>query len=108
MGNNTISIKGNVVASQIQQGCKESSQENQNTFDISKCQHLIDTINKYRPLFDNEFGADSVKLQKALDSAQIAIDQGNPSTWKKAVSVIKEVLVGFSSSLLATGIMQLL
>ncbi len=105
---NNITINGNVVASQIQQGSAESSQVSKDRFDISECQQLLDMIARYRTLFDNEFGDKSSDFKKALDSAQIAINHNSRSGWKTAISVMKDVLVGCSGSLLATGILKLL
>ncbi len=105
---NSITIKGSVIASQIQQGGTESFQINEDGFDISECQKLLDMIEGYRPLFDKEFGDESNDLKNALDSAQNAINTKSHLGWKKAISVIKDILVGCGSSLLAAGILKYL
>ena len=104
--NNNINIYGNATDVQIQQGSNNSNQ--MKGTEIEKYQDILNQINKYRSQIPDEFGEKSDALLEALDEAQEALDTRNVSGWQRAIGVIKDLAIGVSGSLIASGILGLL
>ena len=106
-----VNIQGNINGVQIQQGTTNSSQfQNVNrVFDYDKVAEILNEIGKYVPMFADIYGHDCEKAENALNEAKEAVvARENPSKIKKALSILKDVSLRVSSSLIATGILALL
>ena len=104
-----VNIQGNINGVQIQQGTTNSSQfQNVNrVFDYDKVAEILNEIGKYVPMFANTY--DCKIAENALNEAKEAVlARENPSKIKKALSILKDVSLRVSSSLIATGILALL
>lgn len=110
-GNYSINIHGKVNGMQIQQGAVNSSQTygvNQE-FDYNKASNILDEISKYTPMFADTYGKNQKIAEAALTEARECVsERGNPSKLKHALSVLKDVSLRASSSLIATGVLELL
>ena len=107
----SVNIQGNINGVQIQQGTTNSSQfQNVNqVFDYEKVAEILNEIDKYVPMFADIYGHDCEKAENALNEAKEAVvARENPSKIKKALSILKEVSLRVSSSLIATGILTVL
>ena len=107
----SVNIQGNINGVQIQQGTTNSSQfQNVNqVFDYEKVAEILYEIDKYVPMFADIYGHDCEKAENALNEAKEAVvARENPSKIKKALSILKDVSLRVSSSLIATGILTLL
>ena len=107
----SVNIQGNINGVQIQQGTTNSSQfQNVNqVFDYEKVAEKLNEIDKYVPMFADIYGHDCEKAENALNEAKEAVvARENPSKIKKALSILKDVSLRVSSSLIATGILTLL
>ena len=107
----SVNIQGNINGVQIQQGTTNSSQfQNVNqVFDYEKVAEILNEIDKYVPMFADIYGHDCEKAETALNEAKEAVvARENPSKIKKALSILKDVSLRVSSSLIATGILTLL
>lgn len=107
----SINIQGNMNGVQIQQGTTNSSQfQNVNrVFDYDKVLEILNEIDKYVPMFADTYGQDCKTAKDALNKAKEAVlARENPSKIKKGLSVLKDVSLRVSSSLIATGVLELL
>ena len=107
----SVNIQGNINGVQIQQGTTNSSQfQNVNqVFDYEKVAEILNEIDKYVPMFADIYGHDCEKAENALNEAKEAVvARENHSKIKKALSILKDVSLRVSSSLIATGILTLL
>ena len=107
----SVNIQCNINGVQIQQGTTNSSQfQNVNqVFDYEKVAEILNEIDKYVPMFADIYGHDCEKAENALNEAKEAVvARENPSKIKKALSILKDVSLRVSSSLIATGILTLL
>ena len=107
----SVNIQGNINGVQIQQGTTNSSQfQNVNqVYDYEKVAEILNEIDKYVPMFADIYGHDCEKAENALNEAKEAVvARENPSKIKKALSILKDVSLRVSSSLIATGILTLL
>ena len=107
----SVNIQGNINGVQIQQGTTNSSQfQNVNqVFDYEKVAEILNEIDKYVPMFADIYGHDCEKAENALNEAKEAVvARENPSKIKKTLSILKDVSLRVSSSLIATGILTLL
>ena len=107
----SVNIQGNINGVQIQQGTTNSSQfQNVNqVFDYEKVAEILNEIDKYVPMLADIYGHDCEKAENALNEAKEAVvARENPSKIKKALSILKDVSLRVSSSLIATGILTLL
>ena len=107
----SVNIQGNINGVQIQQGTTNSSQfQNVNqVFDYEKVAEILNEIDKYVPMFADIYGHDCEKAENALNEAKEAVvARENPSKIKKALSILKDVSLRVSSSLIVTVILTLL
>lgn len=110
-GGYSISINGNVKSVQIQQGTDNSTQiYNANTeFDYDKAIKFLNEISKYIPMFSDTYGENCKKAENALNEAlECVSERKNPSKLRNALSILKDVSLRASSSLIATGVLELL
>ena len=106
--NYSVNIGGNATNVQIQNNSSNSSQVLGADLDFEKCQRVLDQINKYRPQFEGEFGEKRAELSAALDDAQAAVNSRNVSGWQKALNAIRDLCIGATGSLIASGILAML
>lgn len=109
--NYSINIQGSANGVQIQQGTINSIQiQNINQeFDYEKVMKVLNEIGEYTGLFDDVYGKDSKIAQDALSNAREAIcNKKSPEIIKKALLVFKDITLKVSSSLITTGILELL
>ena len=107
----SIRINGDVNDVQIQQKTNNSSQiYNINSeVDYDKAIQILNEINKYIPMFANTYGENCKIAETALNEALECVSKKkNPSKLRNAVSILKDVSLQASSSLIATGILELL
>ena len=104
---NTNNFYGNVTGVQIQQGTINSSQ-NQNItqdFDFDAVSDVIKNIKNYDAMFESEFGDDAAELRNKLDEIERLIkNKENPSKIKALLLELKNLAVGVTGSLIASGI----
>lgn len=111
--NNTLSVQGDVTGSQIQQGTTNSTQamEVVNTFDYAQ---VFDVINKIKRStqsedFNIDFGEKSVEVKQIIDDTLRMIEtKEEPTKIKKMLSTLKDLAIGVSGSLIASGICGLI
>ena len=104
---NTNNFYGDVTGVQIQQGTANSSQTQNITqdFDYGAIGDIIEKIKKYEDLFDAEFGDKASDLREKMDRLEELIEKReNPSKIKILLSEFKNLALGVSGSLIATGI----
>lgn len=96
---------------QIQQGTTNSTQAQNNgqSFDESKIHELIETIKRYDPILENEYGRESAEeLRKTAEELNRATfkdkDHGRV---KKILSYIRDLSVNAGGGLIAAGIIQM-
>jgi hypothetical protein len=111
--NNTLHIGGNVTGSQFQQGTNNSTQNMvvENNFDYEQVLKILNKINKSfeNDDFQEEFGDKSEEIKKAVaDTIEMVKRDEEPSKIKKALNTIKELAIGVSGSLIASGICGLI
>ena len=110
-GSYSIRINDNVKDVQIQQGTDNSSQiYNVNSeFDYDKAIKILDEISKYIPMFADTYGENCKIAENALNEAvECVSERKNPSKLRNALSILKDVSLRASSSLIATGVLELL
>ena len=107
----SVNIQGNINDVQIQQGTTNSSQiQNVNReFDYEKVAEILNEIGRYVPMFADTYGQNYEIAESALNEAKEAVfARENPSKIKKALSILKDVSLRVSSSLITNGIIALL
>lgn len=107
----SVNIHGDTNGVQIQQGTVDSSQfQNVNQeFDYDKVAEILNEISKYTPMFADIYGEDCKMAENALNEARKATsDKESFSKVKRALSILKDVSLRVSSSLIASGILTLL
>ena len=96
---------------QIQQGTVNSSQIQtiNEVFNYENAMRILNEISKYKSMFADVYGEDSKIAEETLDEAIKAVEKKEkPSKIKTALSVLKDITLRVSSSLIATGILGLL
>lgn len=111
--NNTLSIQGSVSGSQIQQGTMNSTQtmEIVNSFDYDEVLDVLCKIKRstQNEDFDMDFGEKSVEIKQIIDETLSMIEtKEEPTKIKKMLSTLKDLAVGVSGSLIASGIYGLI
>ena len=109
--NNTNNFYGEVTGVQIQQGTVNSSQSqsvNQG-FDYAEVAEIIEKIKKYDSFLDDEYGENALEIRNKIDEIEYLVQKKeNPSRRKTLLSDIKNVSIGVTGSLIASGIVTLL
>lgn len=109
--NNTNNFYGEVTGVQIQQGTVNSSQSqsvNQG-FDYAEVAEIIEKIKKYDSFLDDEYGENALEIRNKIDEIEDLVQKKeNPSRIKTLLSDIKNLSIGVTGSLIASGIVTLL
>ena len=109
--NNTNNFYGEVTGVQIQQGTVNSSQSqsvNQG-FDYAEVAEIIQKIKKYDSFLDDEYGENALEIRNKIDEIEYLVQKKeNPSRIKTLLSDIKNLSIGVTGSLIASGIVTLL
>ena len=109
--NNTNNFYGEVTGVQIQQGTVNSSQSqsvNQG-FDYADVAEIIEKIKKYDSFLDDEYGENALEIRNKIDEIEDLVQKKeNPSRIKTLLSDIKNLSIGVTGSLIASGIVTLL
>ena len=106
-----VNIGENSSNIQIQQGTVNSSQTQtiNEVFDYENAMRILNEISKYKSMFADVYGEDSKIAEETLDEAIKAVEKKEKtSRIKTALSVLKDITLRVSSSLIATGILGLL
>lgn len=111
--NNTMSFSGNVTGSQIQQGTTNSSQTMtvENSFDYDKVMDVLNKIQKTTNSADfQEDFADKAEQVKeiVLETIQMVQKKEEPTKIKKALSILKNIVIGVGENIIANGICGLI
>jgi hypothetical protein len=104
---NTNNFYGDVTGVQIQQGTINSTQNQTITqdFDYDAVSDVIENIKKYDAMFESEFGENATELRNKLDEIETLIkSKENPSKIKALLLELKNLAVGVTGSLIASGI----
>lgn len=104
---NTNNFYGDVTGVQIQQGTVNSSQTQTITqdFDYDAAREIVDNIKKYDGFFEEEFGDKALDLREKINSLEILLEKReNPSKIKLLLTELKNLAVGVTGSLIASGI----
>lgn len=110
-GQTTINVYGSISDSQIQVGTINSTQSinNNDTFPYEEIFKVVTEIGKYKGILIQDLGENGEQFVKVLDEISEAVrEQRNPSKIKKAVEVLKGLVIGVSGSLIASGVLALL
>lgn len=109
--NNSNNFYGEVTGVQIQQGTVNSSQSqsvNQG-FDYAEVAEIIEKIKKYDSFLDDEYGENALEIRNKIDEIEDLVQKKeNPSRIKTLLSDIKNLSIGVTGSLIASGIVTLL
>lgn len=104
---NTNNFYGDVTGVQIQQGTVNSTQTqtiNQD-FDYGSISDIIENIKKYDSFFDAEFGDKASDLREKISALEELLNKrDNPSKIKMLLTELKNLAVGVTGSLIASGI----
>ena len=102
-----IDLSGSSITNlQIQQGIVHSGQAiaSPMAFDYQAVAAFLEQVKKYE-LSVEEFGAHATQLQNVLDAVETAVNKREPpSKFKKLLETVKDLAVGVSGSLIASGI----
>ena len=104
---NTNNFYGDVTGVQIQQGTVNSSQTQTITqdFDYRAISDIIENIKKYDGLLDAEFGDKVSELREKIASLEELVEKrDNPSKIKLLLTELKNLAIGVTGSLIASGI----
>lgn len=111
--NNNMNINGNISDSQVQVGNINSSQNINITtnFDYEKVLDVLKEIKEYieMPKFKETFKDETDNVISLINSSIKAVEnKENPSLIKKSLNIIKDLAIGATGSLIASGILSLL
>ncbi|PHV69247.1 hypothetical protein CS063_16805 [Sporanaerobium hydrogeniformans] len=111
--NNTLHIGGNVTNSQFQQGTVNSTQSMviHNNFDYEQVLKTLVKINKSfkNSDFNEDFGDRSGEVKRIVtETIEMVNRKEEPTKIKEALSTLKDLAVGVTGSLIATGICGLI
>lgn len=104
---NTNNFYGDVTGVQIQQGTVNSTQSQTitNDFDFDKVNDVIKNIKKYDGMFDAEFGEKASEIRNKIEGIEELLQKReNPSKIKTLLLELKNLAVGITGSLIASGI----
>lgn len=111
MSNNTNNFYGNVSNVQVQQGTVNSMQTqtatSMETIDFEKVAEFVTKIKKYNNFFEDEFGDNATAVREKITEIETLVKKReNPSKIKMLLSELKNLSVGVTGSLIATGIVE--
>ena len=96
---------------QIQQGTVNSlqSQSVNQEFNYDEVTEIIQKIKKYESFFDDEYGENASEMRDKIDEIENLLKkEENPSRIKILLNDIKNLSIGVTGSLIASGIVTLL
>lgn len=108
-GSNSFSINltgASISNIQIQQGTTNSSQISKSSkgFNYDAVSEFLNQIKKY-DLSKMEFGENSGKIQEVIEETERAVEcQAHPSTIKRLLHTLRDLAIGATGSLIASGI----
>lgn len=111
--NNSLNISGNITGSQIQQGTIGSKQTMsvENNFNYDK---VLETLNKIQKTLNSsdflEDFSENAEQVKAIvvEAIEMVHKKEEPSKIKKALNTLKDLAIGVSGSIIASGIVALI
>lgn len=106
---NTNNFYGDVTGVQIQQGTVNSSQSQTVTqdFDYEAVSDMIDGIKKYESMFESDFGDKAEELREKIACLEeLVAKRDNPSKIRILLTELKNLAVGVTGSLIASGIVS--
>ncbi len=104
---NTTTFYGNVTGVQIQQGTVNSSQNQtiSQGLNYEEVSDIIEKIKKYDDLLDSEFGDKAEDLRDKIRALEELVEKKeNPTKIKLLLTELKNLAIGVSGSLIASGI----
>ena len=108
---NINNFYGQVSGVQIQQGTVNSlqSQSVNQEFNYDEVTEIIQKIKKYESFFDDEYGENESEMRDKIDEIENLLKkEENPSRIKILLNDIKNLSIGVTGSLIASGIVTLL
>lgn len=110
---NSLFINGNACNTQIQQNSNNSAQsiKTNDAFDYEKLLNVLDEIKEYfdLPKFNKDFADKAEDVKKCVDElAVMAKNKENPNVIKKSLILLKDLTIGASGSIIASGILGLI
>lgn len=110
---NQVTIGNHATGIQIQQATVGSTQQQTiaTEFDYSKFEEVVSEIKGYldNPKFIAAFGENVSKVRDAIECSEYMVkERKDPSIIKKTLTIVKDVAVGITGSLIASGILSLL
>lgn len=108
---NVNNFNGNANGIQIQQGTVKSTQTSTSVdkTDYENILKFVDKVQEYDKFFDDEFGDRAIEVRKKITQIEaLAQKRNNPGKLKNLLIELKNLLVGITGSIIATGIVELL
>lgn len=111
MHNHINNFYGSVRNMQIQQGTQNSNQTQNvamtEAIDFAKVGEFVANIKKYDTFFESEFGDHVTEVKEMLQEIEDLVQKKeNPSKIKMLLIELKNLSVGITGSLIATGIVE--
>lgn len=111
MSNNTNNFYGTVNNMQIQQGTTNSTQTQtittSETLDFEAVAEFVAKIKRYDDHFNEEYGQQAMEVREKLEEISTLVQKKeNPSKIKSLLIELKNLSVGVTGSLVATGIVE--
>lgn len=111
--NNILSVGGNISNSQIQQNTTNSNQSLSIglEFDYGKVLEVLNEIKQYFDIkeFDKVFGTNTDKVKQIVtETIEMVNEKKEPSKIKKSLNILRDLAIGTSGSIIATGICSLI
>lgn len=111
MSNNTNNFYGNVSNMQIQQGTVNSTQTQTVTsmeaIDFEKVSEFVAKVKKYDTFLEDEYGDKAIEVREKITEIDTLVNKKeNPSKIKMLLTELKNLSVGITGSLIATGIVE--
>lgn len=106
---NVNNFYGNLTGVQVQQGTSNSQQTQNITsqLDFDEVNRIVKNIKKYDDMFDAEFGDKAAELRTKLDDIENLLKKKqDPSKIKTLLLDIKNLAIGISGSIIASGIVS--
>lgn len=108
----TNNFYGDINGMQIQQGNEKAKQSQilgQPDVDYEKVQRIVEQIRKYDDKLDLEYGESAVKAREILtEVASLAEQKKEPGKIKNALLALKDLSIGITGSLIASGIVSVI
>lgn len=110
MNSNVTNFYGPVNNMQMQQGTVNSTQTQTITtesVDFDKVAEFVEKVKKYDPLLDDEYGEQAIVVREKLEEISSLVQKKENSGRIKSLLIeLKNLSVGITGSLIATGIVE--